>query len=75
MRNNDVVDVLLRHAKIEMYYRYRFTTQARARFVVAEYIEGFYNRGLLQPQEPELHSWLPNPSEVLTHYYDAAFAA
>lgn len=30
--------------KNEMYHRYRFTTRARARFAVAEYIEMFYNR-------------------------------
>lgn len=30
--------------KNEMYHRYRFTTRARARFAVAEYIEVFYNR-------------------------------
>lgn len=30
--------------KNEMYYREKFTTKARARFAVAEYIEVFYNR-------------------------------
>ena len=56
--------------KNEMYYRYRFTTQARARFAVAEYIEVFYNR-------KRLHSTLgyQTPSEVLAHYYAATFAA
>ena len=56
--------------KNEMYYRYRFTTHARARFAVAEYIEVFYNR-------KRLHSTLgyQTPSDVLAQYYAATFAA
>ncbi len=56
--------------KNEMYYRHRFTTQAKARFAVAEYIEVFYNR-------KRLHSTLgyQTPSEVLAQHYAAAFAA
>ncbi len=56
--------------KNEMYYRYRFTTRARARFAVAECIEVFYNR-------KRLHSSLGyrTPSEVLAHYYTANIAA
>lgn len=56
--------------KNEMYYRYRFTTRARARLAVAEYIEVFYNR-------KRLHSTLgyQTPSDVLAHYYAAGFAA
>lgn len=56
--------------KNEMYYRHRFTTRARARFAVAEYIEVFYNR-------KRLHSTLGyrTPSDVLTHYYAVNIAA
>lgn len=55
--------------KNEIYYRHRFTTQARERFAVAEYIEVFYNR-------KRLHSTLgyQTPSDVLAHYYRATFA-
>jgi putative transposase len=49
--------------KNEMYHRQKFTTRARARFAVAEYIEIFYNR-------QRLHSTLGyrTPAEALTHY-------
>jgi putative transposase len=48
--------------KNEMYHRQKFTTRARARFAVAEYIEIFYNR-------QRLHSTLGyrTPAEVLHH--------
>ena len=47
--------------KNEMYYRHRFTTRAKARFAIAEYIEVFYNR-------QRLHSTLDyrTPAEALT---------
>ena len=56
--------------KNEMYYRHRFTTQAKARFAVAEYMEVFYNR-------KRLHTTLgyQTPSEVLPQYYAVTFAA
>ena len=56
--------------KNEMYYRQSFTTRARARFAVAEYIEVFYNR-------KRLHSTLGyrTPFETLTDYRTAATAA
>jgi putative transposase len=55
--------------KNEMYHRYRFTTRARARFAVAEYIEVFYNR-------KRLHSSLGyrTPAEVLTDHQVATAA-
>jgi putative transposase len=56
--------------KNDMYYRHSFTTRARARFVVAEYIEVFYNRR-------RLHSTLGyrTPFEALTDHRQAATAA
>jgi transposase InsO family protein len=49
--------------KNEMYYRQSFSTRARARFAVAEYIEVFYNR-------QRLHSTLGyrTPAEALNRY-------
>jgi putative transposase len=56
--------------KNEMYYRHAFTTRARARFAVAEYIEVFYNRR-------RLHSTLGyrTPFEALTDHRAAATVA
>ena len=56
--------------KNEMYYRHSFTTRARARFAVAEYIEVFYNRR-------RLHSTIGyrTPFEALTDHRRAATAA
>jgi putative transposase len=56
--------------KNEMYHRQAFTTRARARFAVAEYIEVFYNRR-------RLHSTLGyrTPLEALTDYRAAATVA
>jgi putative transposase len=56
--------------KNEMYYRHTFTTRARARFAVAQYIEVFYNRR-------RLHSTLGyrTPFEALTEHRQAATAA
>ena len=56
--------------KNEMYYRQSFSTRARARFAVAEYIEVFYNRR-------RLHSTLGyrTPHEALTDYQAVATAA
>lgn len=53
--------------KNEMYHRYRFTTRARARFAVAEYIEVFYNR-------TRLHSTLSyrSPARALRGYQTSA---
>jgi hypothetical protein len=44
-----------------MYFRQRFAGRASARFVVAEYIEVFYNR-------QQLHSTPGYPFEALTDY-------
>ena len=56
--DNSVAESFFATLKNEMYYRYRFTSRARARFAVAEYIEVFYNRkrahssiGYLTPSE------------------------
>lgn len=57
--------------KNEMYHRYRFDTRARARFVVAEYVEMFYNR-------KRKHSTLGyrTPAQALADYHtDVATAA
>ena len=56
--------------KNEMYHRYRFTTRARARFAVAEYIEVFYNR-------TRLHSSLgyKTPAAALAEHHTPAAAA
>jgi transposase InsO family protein len=56
--------------KNEMYYRHSFTTRARARFAVAEYIEVFYNRR-------RLHSTIGyrTPFEALATHQRAATAA
>jgi transposase InsO family protein len=56
--------------KNEMYHRQRFTTKAKARFAVAEYIEVFYNR-------QRLHSTLGyrTPYEALNDFQIAATAA
>jgi len=55
--------------KNELYHRYRFTTRARARFAVEEYIEVFYNR-------TRLHSSLgyKTPAAALSAYQVAAAA-
>lgn len=42
--------------KNEMYYRHRFTTRARARIAVVEYIEVFYNRKRSKPTTPAASS-------------------
>ena len=56
--DNSVAESFFATLKNEMYYRYRFTSRARARFAVAKYIEVFYNRkrahssiGYLTPSE------------------------
>lgn len=57
--------------KNEMYHRHRFSTRARARFAVAEYIEVFYNR-------KRKHSTLGyrTPAQALAEYQpDVATAA
>jgi putative transposase len=56
--------------KNEMYYRYTWPTQARARLAIAEYIEVFYNR-------KRLHSTLGyrTPFEALTDYHVTVAAA
>lgn len=55
--------------KNEMYHRHTFTTRARARFAVAEYIEVFYNR-------TRLHSSLgyKTPAAALAEHQLAAAA-
>jgi transposase InsO family protein len=55
--------------KNEMYHRHTFTTRARARFAVAEYIEVFYNR-------KRLHSSLgyTTPAAALAEHQLAAAA-
>jgi putative transposase len=61
--DNAVAESFFATLKNEMYYRQRFSTRARARFTVAEYIEVFYNR-------QRLHSSLGyrTPAEVLTDH-------
>jgi transposase InsO family protein len=56
--------------KNEMYYRFTFTTKARARFAVAEFIEVFYNR-------KRMHSAIGyrTPVQALADYQRAAQAA
>ena len=56
--------------KNEMYHRQAFSSRARARFAVADYIEVFYDR-------QRLHSTLGyrTPAEVLTEFQAAATAA
>jgi transposase InsO family protein len=56
--------------KNEMYHRETFTTRARARFAVADYIEVFYNR-------QRLHSALGyrTPTEALTDHQRRRLAA
>jgi len=53
-----------------MFHHHRFTTRARARFAVADYIEVFYNRR-------RLHSSLGyrTPHEALNDHRTAATAA
>jgi transposase InsO family protein len=55
--------------KNEMFHHHQFTTRARARFAVAEYIEVFYNRR-------RLHSALGyrTPAEALTDHHRRAAA-
>lgn len=68
--DNAVAESFFAALKNEMYYRTTFTTRARARFAVADYIEVFYNRR-------RLHSTLDyrTPFEVLTEHRTAATAA
>lgn len=56
--------------KNEMYHRYTFSSRARARFAVAEYIEVFYNR-------MRLHSSLDykTPAAALTEHQQQLPAA
>lgn len=42
--DNAAAETFFATLKNEMYYQQVFTTRARARFAVAEYIEVFYNR-------------------------------
>ena len=53
-----------------MYYGQAFATKARARFAVAEYVEGFYNR-------KRMHSSIGyrTPAQALNDYRTAAQAA
>lgn len=55
--------------KNEMYHRQRFTTRARARFAVAEYIEIFYNR-----QRLHSHLGYRTPAEALADHQNRAAA-
>jgi transposase InsO family protein len=68
--DNAAAESFFASLKNEMYYCQRFATRARARFVVADYIEVFYNR-------QRLHSTLGyrTPHEALTDYRTAAAAA
>ena len=68
--DNATAESFFASLKNEMYYRHSFTTRARARFAVAEYIEVFYNRR-------RLHSTLGyrTPFEALTEHRQAATAA
>jgi transposase InsO family protein len=68
--DNAAAEAFFAALKNEMYYRTTFTTRARARFAVADYIEVFYNRR-------RLHSTLGyrTPLEALTDHRSAATAA
>lgn len=68
--DNAVAESFFATLKNEMYHRQRFTTKARARFAVAEYIEVFYNR-------KRMHSTLGyrTPAQALSDYRNAAAAA
>jgi putative transposase len=68
--DNAVAESFFSALKNEMFHHYRFTTRARARFAVADYIEVFYNRR-------RLHSSLGyrTPTEALNSYRTAATAA
>jgi putative transposase len=68
--DNAAAETFFAALKNEMYYRTTFTTRARARFAVADYIEVFYNRR-------RLHSTLGyrTPLEALTDHRSAATAA
>lgn len=61
--DNAVAESFFSMLKNEMYYRQKFTSRARARFAVMEYIEVFYNR-------ERLHSTLDycTPAEVRRAY-------
>lgn len=62
--DNAVAESFFSMLKNEMYHRYTFTTRARARFAVMDYIEVFYNR-------QRVHSTLGyhTPAEV-RHAYE-----
>jgi putative transposase len=68
--DNAAAESFFASLKNEMYYRESFTTRARARFAVADYIEVFYNR-------QRLHSTLNyrTPAEALAGFTTAATAA
>jgi len=68
--DNAAAESFFASLKNEMYYRYTFSTRARARFAVADYIEVFYNRR-------RLHSTLGyrTPTEALNQFRTAAAAA
>ena len=68
--DNAVAESFFATLKNEMYHRQRFTTKARARFAVADYIEVFYNR-------KRMHSTLGyrTPAQALNDYRNAAAAA
>jgi transposase InsO family protein len=68
--DNAAAESFFASLKNEMYHRQVFTTRARARFAVADYIEVFYNR-------QRLHSTLGyrTPLEALTDFNTAATAA
>jgi len=68
--DNAVAESFFSALKNEMFHHHRFTTRARARFAVADYIEVFYNR-------QRLHSSLGyrTPHEALTDHRQAATAA
>lgn len=61
--DNAVAESFFSMLKNEMYHRQKFTTRARARFAVMEYIEVFYNR-------QRIHSTLGyrTPAEVRQAY-------
>lgn len=68
--DNGVAESFFATLKNEMYHRQRFTTKARARFAVADYIEVFHNR-------KRMHSTLGHrtPAQALNDYRSAAAAA
>ena len=63
--DNAVAETFFRSLKNEMYHQHVFTTRARARMAVAEYIEVFYNR-----QRPHSSLDYRTPAQAWTDHDD-----